>query len=281
MTEIAGKVAVVTGGGSGIGRGLALALAAEGATLIVADIMKDNAQAVVQEIKETGGSALAVTCDVGDRASVKAMKDEANRTFGTVSLLFANAGVSSLQRFSDMSDDEVDWVIQINLFGVSNCLRVFLPDMVATRSGHVIATSSTAGMLPASISYLTAYSAAKAGVIGMMLNLRGELSKAGVGCTVFCPGQVTSQITQSPKYRPDRFGGPSDEMAMPPSDFVIPEHMNIRSAEEVAQMVLIAMRKNRPVVLTDSTMRQSFQEGYVDLFLSAFDDVVAFDKAHS
>jgi short-subunit dehydrogenase len=136
-------------------------------------------------------------------------------------------------------------------------------------------------MLPASISYLTAYSASKAGVIGMMLNLRSELSKAGVGCTVFCPGQVVSQITQSPKYRPDRFGGPSDEIVMPPSDFVIPEHMNSRSAEEVAQMVLIAMRKNRPVVLTDSTMRQSFQEGYVDLFLSAFDDVVAFDKANT
>src|SRR5437016_4875093 len=100
MTEIKGRVAVVTGGGSGIGRGLALALAAEGASVVVADIMKDNAASVVKEIAAAGGAALALACDVGERGSVEQMKKEANRVFGPVSLFFANAGVTILQPFT-------------------------------------------------------------------------------------------------------------------------------------------------------------------------------------
>jgi NAD(P)-dependent dehydrogenase (short-subunit alcohol dehydrogenase family) len=282
MTDIKGKVAVVTGGGSGIGRGLALALAADGAKVVVADIMKDNAEAVATEIGKAGGSACAVACDVGERASVNKMKDEANRAFGPVSLLFANAGVSALQRFTDMSDAEVEWVLQINLMGVSHCLKAFLPDMVAARSGHVVATSSTAGMIPASVPFVTPYSAAKSGVIGMILNLRVELAKTGVNATVFCPGHVATQIQNSAKYRPSRFGGPGTEaLRISPDDMALFHTQGqalVRSAEEAAHMVLTAVRKNRPVVLTDATMRQQFKETYVDLFQAAFDDVDAFDK---
>ncbi|TAL04038.1 MAG: SDR family oxidoreductase, partial [Rhodospirillaceae bacterium] len=179
MTDIAGKVALVTGGGSGIGRGLALALAAEGARIVVADIIKDNAEAVAAEIKKAGGSAVAVACDVSDRTSVRKMKAEANQALGNVSLLFANAGATSFERLTDMSDDDVDWIIQVNLMGVTNCLTTFLPDMIAARDGHVVATASMAGMLPAWIPQHAPYSAAKMGIIGMILNMRMELAEFG------------------------------------------------------------------------------------------------------
>ena len=131
MTEIAGKVALVTGGGSGIGRGLAVTLAREGARVIVADILEENAQKVAAEIQAAGGSALPVVCDVCERAAVRRMKAQAEQAFGAVSLLFANAGATSFERLTDMSEDDVDWILTVNLLGVTNCLTTFLPAMVA------------------------------------------------------------------------------------------------------------------------------------------------------
>jgi short-subunit dehydrogenase len=224
-------------------------------------------------------------CDVCERASVNKLKDEANRAFGPVSLLFANAGVSDLQRFTDMSDTELDWVIQVDLMGVSHCMKAFLPDMIVAKSGHVMATASTAGMMPASIPFLSSYAMAKAGVLGLMLCLRVELATVGVGCTVLCPGQVATQIQHSARNRPERFGGPGTQaMNLRPDDVALfrklHKEIKTRTPEEVAQMVLTAVRKDRPMVLTDPAMRQIFQESYVDVVMSAFDDAEAFDKAN-
>jgi NAD(P)-dependent dehydrogenase (short-subunit alcohol dehydrogenase family) len=271
----------VTGGGSGIGRGLAMALAAEGASVVIADILEERAGAVAHDIERAGGSALAVACDVSERSSVRALKTAANKAFGTVSLLFANAGATCFERLTDMSEEDVDWIVQVNLLGVSNCLMAFLPDMIAAREGHVVATASMAGLIPAWIPLHVPYVAAKAGVIGMMLNLRSELSGSGIGCTVVCPGGVTSRITDSPGYRPERFGGPSRGVVAGPDDFAQSANLHFRPPEEVARMVLLAMQENRPLVLTDSSRRDLFLESYVNPVLSAFDDAAAFDKHRS
>ena len=146
MTEFAGKVAVVTGGGSGIGRGQVMALANEGASVVVADIIKENADRVAAEVQQAGGTAVAVACDVSDRDSVKKMKAEANDALGPVSLLFATAGVTWFDRLTDMSEKNVDWVIQVNLMGTMYCMQAFLPDMIEAREGHVVATASNAGL---------------------------------------------------------------------------------------------------------------------------------------
>ena len=100
MTRHRRKISVVTGGGSGIGRALARALAVQGASVVVADILEENAQAVTQRDPRAGGSALAVVCDVSDRASVRDTKAKANAAFGAISLLFANAGVTSVERLT-------------------------------------------------------------------------------------------------------------------------------------------------------------------------------------
>src|SRR5437762_7898880 len=117
MTEIAGKAAVVTGGGSGIGMGLAKALAAEGAAVAVADIIFDNAVRVAEAIKAAGGKAVAIHCDVCERQSIKQMQAVATAALGPVQLLFANAGATSFDPLMEMSDDDVDWIIQVNLMG--------------------------------------------------------------------------------------------------------------------------------------------------------------------
>jgi NAD(P)-dependent dehydrogenase (short-subunit alcohol dehydrogenase family) len=277
MTQIGGRAAVVTGGGSGIGRALARALAAEGASVVVADILEENAQKVAGEISGAGGSALAVACDVSDRESVRSLKVEANAAFGVISLLFANAGATSVEPLTSLSDDDFDWITQVNFFGVSNCLRVFLPDMLAQRAGHVAATASLVGLIPPFLPRHVPYTASKAGVIGMMLNLREEISELGVGCTVLCPGGVATRIGDTPRYRPARFGGPFERRTQRPEGWVEAHKIVFRPPEEVAEMLLLAVRENRPLVVTDATQREDFVRGYVDVVLSAFDDCSAFD----
>ena len=233
----------------------------------------------LRQIKAEGGSALPVHCDVSDRAAVKRMKAEANAAFGTVSLLFPNAGAVSFERLTDMSENDVDWIIQVDLMGVVNCLIAFLPDMIAAREGHVVATASAAGLLPAWIPFHGPYSSAKMGVIGMMLNLRYELAEFGVGATVLCPfGVETGMRENNQRYRPTRFGGPRTEPVKLPGTFFDDTGIVFRSPDEVAQLVLRAVRANRPMVVTDASRRKTFVETYVDLVMSAFDEVEAFDR---
>lgn len=280
MTDIAGRVALVTGGGSGIGRGLCMALAAEGASVVVADIIAENAESVVRDIKQAGGKAIAQVCDVSDRAAVRNMKQAANAAFSKpVSLLFANAGATSFERLTDMSEQDFDWIVQTNLMGVINCVLAFYPDMEAAGSGYIVATSSAAGLLPSWVPYHAPYSAAKLGVIGMMLNLRIEALERGVGCTVLCPGGVESGMkANNARYRPQRFGGPEDGGVKVPEGFFEAANVKFRPATEVAQMVLRAVRENHAMVVTDSAMRERFHETYVKTVLEAFDEIDAFER---
>jgi len=278
VTEIRGRVALVTGAGSGIGRGLALALAAEGASVAVADIRADAAKAVADQVEAAGGHAIGVACDVSDRASVRRMKAEAEAALGRVSLLFANAGATHFDRMAEMSENDVDWILSVNLMGVSNCVMAFLPGMMAARDGHVVATASMAGVLPGWIPYHAPYSAAKLGVVGMMLNLRLEAAESGVAVTVLCPGGVTTGMRNSPSYRPDRFGGPNDDKVRRPEGFFAEVNLAFRPPEEAAQMVLRAVRDNRPMVVTDGSMRRVFMDTYVNVVMEAFDEADAFDR---
>lgn len=280
MTEIAGKTAVVTGVGSGIGRALALALATQRARVVIADIMADNAKAVAAEIRAKGGEATAFSCDVSDRTSVQDMKQAANAAFGRVSLLFANAGVTSFERLTDMSPNDIEWIMQVNLMGVTHCVTAFLPDMYAAGDGHIVATASLAGLLPSWVPYHAPYSAAKAGIIGLMLNLRTEAAEHGVGCSVLCPGGVQSGMKENnARYRPQRFGGPDEGPVKIPENFFADVKLKFRPPEDVAQMVLRAVRANRAMIVTDPSNRQIFMDTYFKIVQDAFDDVDAFERS--
>lgn len=276
MTDISGRVALVTGAGSGIGRALAHALAREGCPVHVADIAADRAAPVVEEIRAAGGTAQGIVCDVSDRASVSAMKLEAERTLGLPTLLFANAGVVGFGAVEEMPPSETDWLLMVNLHGPIYCIEAFLPFMLQQGGGHIVATSSMAGMTPLITSRQMPYAAAKAGVIGMMLGLHNDYARRGIGCTVLVPGGVHGRMAESNAVRPARFGGPGEPMKIPAG---LAERMSFRDPADVAEMVLRAIRNDRPIVLTDESRRQQFLETYVNHVLQAFDDVQAFSEA--
>ena len=271
MAVIAGKAAFITGGGSGIGRALAKALASSGSSVAIADILCDDAARVAEEITADGGTALALACDVSQRESVRAARTAALDALGPVSLLFANAGVTSWQRLTEMSESDIDWVFGVNLMGVVNCLHAFLPDMLASGEGHVCATSSIAGLAPGWLPYHTAYAATKLGVIGLMLNLRHELAECGVGASVLVPGPVSTGIAENTaRARPRRYGGPiGTRIEMPTiARERVGSAMSFREPEEVAHMILRGIRDNEPIILTDSDYAP-FQATYVDLIIKA------------
>ena len=280
MTEISGRNAVVTGGGSGIGKSLAKALAAESAKVAVADIILANAQKVADEIRAAGGTGIAIACDVCERDSIKQMKAEVNAAFGPVSLLVANAGATSFERLTDMSDADVDWILQVNLMGTTYCLQAFLPDMIAQGAGgHLLATASMAGMLPAWIPMHAPYSAAKMGILGMMLNLGIELRDHNIFTTTYCPGGVaTGMKDNNERYRPARFGGPGPGPVRVPEGFM---HENITTflpPEVIAPMVLRAIRNNRRIVFDHSNQRQIWIDTYQGIVLEAFDDALEYER---
>lgn len=282
MTEISGKAAVVTGGGSGIGMGIAKELARQGASVAVTDINLENAQKVADAINEAGGKAVALHCDVCDRASISAMKAAANDALGLIQLVFANAGATSFTPLMDMSDDDVDWILTVNLHGVMNTTRAFLPDMVAHGGGHICATASMAGLLPGWIPVHVPYSAAKAGIIGMMMNLSLELNEHNIYTTSYCPGAVASGMkANNGRYRPARFGGPEDaaEVQFAGTSTVHSDHKFYRP-ESIAPMVLNAVRNNRPFVFDHAEQRLHFRETYSSMVEACFDDIEAWEEEH-
>ena len=282
MTEITGKAAVVTGGGSGIGMGLAKELARQGASVAVADIMLDNARKVAAEIEAAGGKAVAIHCDVCERASIRQMKAEANAALGPIQLLFANAGATSFDPLMEMSDDDVDWILQVNLMGVMNTTRAFLPDMMAAKDGHICATASMAGLLPGWIPVHVPYSAAKMGIIGLMMNLALEMKPFNVGTTIYCPGGVaTSMKENNSRYRPARFGGPGESVVHIPEESFKGKQIAFLSPDEIAPIVLRAVRNNRPFVFDHPEQRANFRETYADVIEACYDDADAYVSEHT
>ncbi|MFM5906048.1 MAG: SDR family NAD(P)-dependent oxidoreductase [Novosphingobium sp.] len=282
MTEIAGKAAVVTGGGSGIGMGLAKELARQGARVAVADIRQDNAEKVADAIRQAGGEALALACDVTDRASIAAMRDAAVAALGPVQLVFANAGATSFTPLVDMSDADVDWIVQVNLMGVMNTTRAFLPGMIAAGGGAICATASMAGLLPGWMPVHVPYSAAKMGIIGMMMNLAIELRPLNVFTTTYCPGGVASGMkANNGSYRPGQFGGPEPvaEVQFSGNDKTH-SSMAFYRPEDVAPLVLNAVRHNRPFVFDHAEQRRLFTETYASVIEACYDDLEAWQAEH-
>jgi short-subunit dehydrogenase len=147
--------------------------------------------------------------------------------------------------------------------------------MIAAGDGHIMATSSLAGLIPDLVGEHAHYAAAKLGVVGLMLGLRREIDELGVGTTVMCPGGVRTQMAASGSYRPGRFGGPFQRTRTAPSYHKVEL---FRPPEEVAEMALAAVRRNRAFVLTDDSYRTTFTTQYVDQVMQAFDDVTEFDR---
>jgi len=205
-TRLAGRVALITGAGQGIGRAIALRFASEGAKVVALDVVPDGINAVVSEIKAAGGEALAVICDVTQREQVAAAVGAALDAFGQLDILCNNAGITRDARLVKMTEEQFDQVIAVNLKGVFNMTQAVAPHMVERGYGRIITTSSVVGLY--GNFGQTNYVASKAGVIGMTRVWARELGPKGITANAIAPGFIaTDMIKTVPQKVLDDFAG--------------------------------------------------------------------------
>ena len=205
MRDLKGKVAVVTGGASGIGEALVHAFAEVGMDVVVADIEEKRAQVVANRYAESGARCLGVRVDVTDSDSVRALADRCYAELGAVHLLCNNAGVLLMGPQADMIAGDWRWTFDVNVMGIAHGLEHFLPRMRAQGGpAHVVNTASVTGLCGSSGTFI--YSATKAAVLSMSESLREELAGTPVGVSVVLPSDIRSQIVASQRNRPAQSG---------------------------------------------------------------------------
>jgi NAD(P)-dependent dehydrogenase (short-subunit alcohol dehydrogenase family) len=236
MSKLSGKAAIVTGGASGIGRAVSEALGARGAVVTVADLDGPGAEAVAHGIRTRGGQAQARQLDVCDAAAVQKLVDDTAAGHGRLDYMFNNAGIAIGGEERDVSLDDWNRVLDVDLHGVVHGVRAAYALMVRQGSGHIVNTASVAGLVPCpgEISYC----AAKYGVVGLSHALRAEGARLGVRVSVVCPGFIDTPILTK---APIRSTIPRAKlMAM------IPKPM---PPERCARIILDGVEKNRSTIL--------------------------------
>jgi NAD(P)-dependent dehydrogenase (short-subunit alcohol dehydrogenase family) len=203
MEELRGRVAVVTGAASGIGRALALRCAQEGMSVVLADIEEPALARCAEDLVALGASVLAVRTDVSRTADVTTLAERTIDHFGSVHLLFNNAGVASPGSIWESSDADWEWVLGVDIWGVIHGVRAFLPTMMAQDvEGYVVNTASGAGLVPRPD--MASYTVAKYGVVALSECLHHQLRErhSKIRVSVLCPGAVRTRILDAGRNRP-------------------------------------------------------------------------------
>jgi len=256
MRELGGKVAVVTGGASGIGRGMVLAFADAGMHVAIADVEMGAAEKVADEARTRGVRALALATDVSRLGSVEALAERVYAELGAVHLLCNNAGVAVFGPLEQMREADWRWLLNVNLEGVANGLQAFLPRMKAQAGEkHVVNTASVAGLF--AMPGIGIYNATKYAVVGISETLRVEGAGWGLGVSVVCPGSVRTRIMESERNRPTELGESK------PLGFAAEGGANVIAAGldplAVGRRVRAAVQSNELYVFTHPESRAFFE----------------------
>lgn len=266
--DFRGKVAVITGGASGIGLAVAGAMSARGARVLLVDLDR----AALDRAAATIGSPEVMTrvCDVTDLGAMQALAADAVATCGGVDILFNNAGVAVGGPIAQMRHADWRWIIDVDLWGPIHGVEAFLPHMrAAGRGGHILFTASFAGLVP-NVG-LGPYCVAKYGVVALAEVLQKELRSDGIGVSVLCPMRVATNIGSSERNRDARYGGPEASPTVPDQDAVNADLAGqVLSVDEVAVMVLKAIDTNALYILPHPESR-AFIERRFNRILRDFD----------
>lgn len=242
MIDLRGGVAVVTGAASGIGRALALALAREGMTLALADRDERGLAETVLLVSGAGGSATAYLVDVGDEAAVYGFADEVLRQHGRACVVVNNAGVSIYGTVAELANDEIEWLMKVNFWGVVYGTKAFLPMLLEQPEACIVNVSSVFGLWgpPGQ----AAYAASKFAVRGFTESLRGELTGTNVHVVTVHPGGVRTAIARN-----SRVARAADPAAAQRSTKIFEERLLTTPPEDLARAVVEAIRKKRARVV--------------------------------
>jgi NAD(P)-dependent dehydrogenase (short-subunit alcohol dehydrogenase family) len=248
VTKFANKSALIIGAGQNIGRRIAQEWAKRGARVAVADVGLSGAKETAEIIRESGGEAIALQCDVADEASVLACIDAAETAFGPLDIHMNNAGIISGGAPEDIPIEEWQRMFDINLFGMVRANAIVVPRMIERRSGHIVNTSSFAGLYPFACTRIH-YAASKAAVVSMSENLALHLKQYGVMVSCLCPGPVMTTAAQGLKI----FG--NDESLRAPGS-----HMFVKSQQETARILSDAMEAGQVIIPTHDELWPLYQE---------------------
>jgi NAD(P)-dependent dehydrogenase (short-subunit alcohol dehydrogenase family) len=265
-----GRVAVVTGAASGIGKALAEALVRAGSSVVMADVEANALDGAAAELRALGGDVEAVVTDVSDLSSVEALAAATIARFGHVDLLCNNAGVSTFNLITDQTLADWKWVFDVNLWGVVYGIHTFLPIMREQGTpAHIVSTSSLGGLM-SGVQFIAPYAATKVAVVSISETLRDEMGTLGlpIGVSVLCPGSTDTKVMESERVRPSSLGQEHrSEMAEMMRQYIKDSFTGPagHTPAAVAEQVLAAIRADEFWIITSPFEKPIVEARFTDI----------------